>query len=173
MRDHDALAREIGAVFLKRVNDGLIGEPVKAVAAHLVSQQLSWQGDDARPVRERCVKRSVETGDLRGLGPSRARCSHARKTVWHVKRRKPHKLAQTGLDIFVNQARLGEIGAAMHEPMTYGPPAGVITAAGGRAERDLDRCCVIACRDVVGRSMARRVVHEQPSVRSADAFKAR
>ena len=101
-------------------HDGLVGQPVEAVAPHTLVMQRLGQCKTLIHGRLADVKRGVETGDLRHPGKGLHRRAYPRQVVRLVQWRQRFEARQLGQHLCIDTHRRAKQRAAMHDAVADG-----------------------------------------------------
>ena len=117
MADHHPALRQSWVDLAQPVGDILVGEAVKAVAAHALLVPAVRDREPVGDLGMAAVERGVEAGDLGHLRLARADLADRRQIVRLVQRRQRHQPLEPLQHRVVHQDRRVEVRAAMDDPV--------------------------------------------------------
>src|SRR3954471_2170029 len=103
--------------FAELANNIFIREPMETIAPDSLFPKLLRQRKSLRELRHSVVKRRIKAGYLRQVWKMRRNPVDHRDLAGQMQWRKRNQFLQSGLQVFVNQLRLDELWAAMHNAM--------------------------------------------------------
>ena len=120
MRDDDAAGREDGRQDAQAAGDEFIGKTVKTVAANSFVVIAAWQREGVGDKGVAAMKRRIETGDLNGARKCALSCFYSGNIVRLMQGSEWDENLELGENVLLDDRRLHEIDAAMHDAMADG-----------------------------------------------------